>query len=387
MSSLSIIIVNYNSKNFLDLCLHSVERALVGIDSEVFVVDNASTDNSRLEITERYQWVNWIQNEANLGFSKANNIAIPLCTKRYILLLNPDTIVPEDCFAKSIYFMEKHHECGALGVRMVDGKGNFLPESKRGLPTPLVAFLKLSGLHNICPRSRYCSKYYMGHIGEHQTAKVEVLTGAFMFLRRIAVLRIGNLDERYFMYGEDIDYSYRVLLGGYLNYYFPEVTIVHFKGESTRQNPKYVKVFYQAMQLFAEKYFKHNKVFFYIFKPSLFFASQLALIKSYVSSWSNSIFSFKPNYFKLKRAYCLGSDVEFDRVILKSFPRLTVDKSNMATSRGSKTFANINGLTIKDYINNLSLMKGEIFIITPSQKTLILTSTSRKLCEIIPLQK
>lgn len=386
MNSLSIVIVNYNSKFFLDLCLHSVDIALQGIDSEVIVVDNASVDNSQEFITSRYPWVRWIQSETNVGFSKGNNMAIPLCTKRYILLLNPDTIVPEDCFSKSLAFMEKHSTCGALGVRMVDGRGNYLPESKRGLPTPIVAFLKLSGLSNLCPRSKVCSKYYMGHLPENKISKVEVLSGAFMMVRKKAIQRIGLLDEGYFMYGEDIDLSYRILLGGYLNYYFPEVTIIHFKGESTNKNPKYVAVFYQAMKRFADKYFAHNKVFYYIFEPSLFVVSRIAYAKAHISTLIRSLFQRKIGLRSVRRANVFGSEANWQTELMHQYPKLSLLPFEDGSKRSVSTLINVGAVSVKSLISKLGTMKGKIFIVSPQKDYLIGVSSSKSVGKIFPIK-
>lgn len=386
MSTLSIVVVNYNSKHFLDLCLHSVERALNGIESEVFVVDNASSDGSQEYIMPKYPWVTWIQNQENMGFAKANNKAIPLCTKRYVLLLNPDTIVPEDCFSKCIAFMEEHDECGALGAKMVDGGGTYLPESKRGLPTPMVSFFKLSGLYAFCPKSRSCSKYYMGHLPNNKIGKVEVLTGAFMFMRRLTIMRIGLLDEGYFMYGEDIDYSYRVLLGGYLNYYFPEVTIIHFKGEATNKNAFYIKVFYGAMQRFANQYFAHNKVFFFGFRPALYLVSRLALLKSFLS------LPFKRFYFKKdvlpnrSRINIEGGDAAVDAQLKTLFPNATFISEITSRKRCASSIINLSNVNIKEFIDQLHKRKEAVYFLSPAKDFLLKSSQAKSLGKVFEIK-
>ncbi len=257
---LSIIIVNYNVKYFLEQCLHSVGKASKNISAEVFVVDNNSVDGSTQLIREKFPHVHLIENHENAGFSKANNQAIRLAKGKFILLLNPDTVVEEDTFFKVIRFMEEHPEAGGLGVKMIDGKGNFLPESKRGLPTPWVAFYKMSGLSKLFPKSKKFGKYHLSFLDENKVNEVEILAGAFMLLRKETLDKVGLLDETYFMYGEDIDLSYRILLGGYKNYYFPETTILHYKGESTKKGSlNYVKVFYKAMIIFSNKHFSGGK--------------------------------------------------------------------------------------------------------------------------------
>ena len=253
---LSVIIVNYNVKHFLEQCLHSVYKAAKDIETEIFVVDNNSVDGSAQLVREKFPNLYFIENKENVGFSKANNQAVKLAKGEYILLLNPDTVVEEDTFKKVTGFMDSHPEAGGLGVKMIDGKGNFLPESKRGLPTPWVAFYKMFGLSKLFPNSRKFGKYHLSYLNENEIHEVEILAGAFMLLRKETLDKVGLLDETFFMYGEDIDLSYRIIKGGYKNYYFPETTIIHYKGESTKKGSlNYVKVFYTAMIIFARKHF------------------------------------------------------------------------------------------------------------------------------------
>lgn len=257
---LSVIIVNYNVRYFLEQALLSVERAIVGLSAEVWVVDNNSADRSVAMVRERFPWVKLIANTDNPGFSVANNQAIRRATGTHILLLNPDTVVEEDTFRRCLDFMAQHPDCGGLGVRMIDGSGRFLPESKRGLPTPWVAFTKAFGLARLFPRSRRFNHYHLGYLSEHETQEVEVLAGAYMWMRREVLEKVGLLDETFFMYGEDIDLSYRILSGGYRNYYYPGTTIIHYKGESTKRGSlNYVRVFYQAMIIFARKHFRGSQ--------------------------------------------------------------------------------------------------------------------------------
>ena len=257
---LSIIIVNYNVKHFIEQCLHSVYRALKDVDAEVFVVDNNSVDGSVILIKEKFPQVILIENKINTGFSKANNQAIRLSKGKYVLLLNPDTVVQEDTFTKIILFMDTHPDAGGLGVKMVDGKGNFLPESKRGLPTPEVAFYKIFGLSKFFPGSKRFGHYHLTYLDKNKTHSIDVLSGAFMLLRAETLAKCGVLDEDYFMYGEDIDLSYRIILSGYKNYYYPETCIIHYKGESTKKSSvNYVLVFYRAMAIFARKHFSQNR--------------------------------------------------------------------------------------------------------------------------------
>jgi len=261
---LSIVIVNYNVRYFLEQCLKSVYQALEGIEAEVFVVDNNSQDSSVEMVRESFPAVKLIANKDNPGFSKANNQAIRQSKGEYVLLLNPDTVVEEHTFRKSIDFMDAHPDAGGLGIKMIDGKGNYLPESKRGLPTPWVAFYKIFGLSSIFPRSKKFAAYYMGHLSADENQEVEILAGAYMLMRKKTLDEVGLLDEDFFMYGEDIDLSYRILKGGYKNYYLADSTIIHYKGESTKKGSlNYVRVFYKAMVIFTEKHFSSSFARFY----------------------------------------------------------------------------------------------------------------------------
>jgi GT2 family glycosyltransferase len=282
---LSVIIVNYNVKYFLEQCLHSVQQALEGIDGEVFVVDNNSVDGSVDEIRTKFPWVKMIANQENVGFSKANNQAIRESDGRYVLLLNPDTVVEESTFRKCITFMDEHPEAGGLGVKMIDGKGEFLPESKRSLPTPLVSFYKMFGLSSLFPHSKRFSKYHLGYLDKEETHQVEVLAGAFMFMRKETLDQTGLLDETFFMYGEDIDLSYRITMAGYQNYYYPGTTIIHYKGESTKKGSlNYVKMFYQAMIIFTDKHFTARKArtFSILINLAIYFRAALSVGRRFI---------------------------------------------------------------------------------------------------------
>ena len=266
--TLSIIIVNYNVKLLLEHCLHSVTNAIGNIEAEVFVVDNASTDNSIEYLKPIFPSFNFIINRINEGFAKANNQALIHARGKYILFLNPDTIVPPDCFSKCINFLEEHSMAGALGVKMLDENNHILKESKRGFPTPLVSFWKLSGITKLFPQSGFFSRYYLGHLDNDSIHEVEVLSGAFMLVKKEVLDKTGGFDERFFMYAEDIDLSYRIIQSGYKNYYFPKTTILHYKGASTTKDFKYVKLFYKAMSQFAEKYYGRN-AFTYLLKAAI----------------------------------------------------------------------------------------------------------------------
>lgn len=284
---LSVIIVNYNVKYFIEQCLHSVYKALTGIEGEVIVVDNNSVDGSCEMIQEKFPQATLIANKKNVGFSKANNQGIHISKGQYVLLLNPDTVVQEDTFSSCIDFMDAHPEAGALGIKMIDGKGNFLPESKRALPTPAVAFYKIFGLSAFFPKSRIFGRYHLGYLDKDQTHEVEILSGAYMFMRREALDKSGLLDETFFMYGEDVDLSYRIIKAGYKNYYFAGTTIIHYKGESTKKGSlNYVLVFYDAMLIFAEKHFSKNnlRAFSLLIKLAIYLRAGLSILKRFVNS-------------------------------------------------------------------------------------------------------
>lgn len=263
---ISIIIVNYNVKYFLEQCLHSVFGALKNTKAEVFVVDNNSVDGSCALVKQKFPQVKLIENKVNSGFSVANNQAIKLAIGKYILLLNPDTIVQEDTFEKVIAFMNEHPDAGGLGIKMVDGKGNFLPESKRGLPTPAVAFYKIFGLAKLLPNSPRFGQYHLTYLDKNKNHQIDILSGAFMLMRKEALDKVGLLDETFFMYGEDVDLSYRITQAGYKNYYFADSSIIHYKGESTKKSSvNYVVVFYKAMAIFARKHFSNKGAGMFIF--------------------------------------------------------------------------------------------------------------------------
>lgn len=279
---LSVIIVNYNVKYFLEQCLHSVRKAMQGLGGEVFVVDNHSVDGSVDMVREKFPEVRLIANQENTGFSRANNQGIAEASGEYILLLNPDTVVEDDTFSRIIAYMDSHPEAGGLGVKMMNGKGEFLPESKRGLPKPDVAFYKIFGLSKLFPKSKTFGQYHLSYLDPDQIHEVEVLSGAFMLIRKKVIDRIGGLDESYFMYGEDIDMSYRILQAGYKNFYFPETRIIHYKGESTKKSSiNYVMVFYQAMVIFARKHFtrKNARLFSFLINTAIYFRAFLAILK------------------------------------------------------------------------------------------------------------
>ena len=267
---ISIVIVSYNVRRYLEQCLDSVQKALEGIDAEVFVVDNDSSDDTMAVLPPKYPWVSFTASGENLGFARANNLAIRQATGQYVLLLNPDTTVGEQTLREALLFMDEHPKAGGAGVMMHNEDGTVAPESRRAIPTPWVSALKMMG---------FTSRYYMSHLPWDSPCQIEVISGAFCLLRREALDQIGLLDEDFFMYGEDIDLSYRLLKGGWENWYLP-LPIVHFKGKSTRKSDyRYVHVFYQAMLIFFRKHYSHLSVFYTLpIKAAIYFRAFIALV-------------------------------------------------------------------------------------------------------------
>lgn len=259
---LSVVIVNYNVRYYLEQCLLSVERALGGISAEVFVVDNNSSDGSVEYLRPKFPWVTYIENDENVGFSRANNKAIAVARGEYVLLLNPDTFVGESALKDCIEFMDRTPDAGMCGAKMMKIDGGFAPESRRGVPTPFTAFCKMSGLGTLFPRSRTFGRYYMQYLDINEVNEIDIISGAFMFIRKAALDKIGLLDETFFMYGEDVDLSYRSLLGGFKNYYVPTM-IMHYKGESTKKaSIGYINAFHKAMIIFFRKHFGHRNIIY-----------------------------------------------------------------------------------------------------------------------------
>lgn len=281
-AKVTVVIVSYNVKYYTEQCLNSLEKALKGIDSQVVVVDNNSKDGSAAYLSHRFRGrgVEVIDSNHNLGFARANNLAIRQTKGEYVLLLNPDTIVGEDTIRNVIDFMDSHPKSGGVGVRMQNSNGSKAPESRRGLPSPFVAFCKMAGLCSCFPNSRTFGRYYMSYLGWDEPCRIDVVSGAFFMLRREALNRVGLLDEDFFMYGEDIDLSYRLLKGGYENWYLPQ-PMLHYKGESTHKSSfRYVHVFYRAMLIFFRKHYGHLSFCISLpIKLAIYFKALLALVK------------------------------------------------------------------------------------------------------------
>ncbi len=282
---LSVIIVNYNVKYFLEQCLLSVKKAVAGIEAEVLVVDNASTDNSREYLESKFHWVSFSWNKENVGFARACNQGLKQSSGKYILFLNPDTIVPEDCFTKCFSFFAETPDAGAMGIRMLDGSGRFLPESKRSFPLPITSLYKLSGLSAIFPGSKTFNRYHLGYLNEQESHEIDVMSGAFMMIKKEALDVTGSFDESFFMYGEDVDLSYRIQKAGYKNYYFSKSSILHFKGESTKKGSvNYVRMFYAAMSKFVKKHYSSSRagLFTILINVAIFVRAMLSVTKRFI---------------------------------------------------------------------------------------------------------
>ena len=282
----SVIIVSYNVKYFIDQCIASIKQSDCDFNFEIIVVDNLSTDGSQEFIRSKYPDIELIANQENVGFSKANNQGVAIAKGEYVLILNPDTLLSTNTLSSCVEFVETKEDVGIVGVRMYDGSGVYLPESKRGFPTPFVSFCKIFGLSHFFPKSRAFNQYYLGFLDADVNQEIDILTGAFMFLEKKVFLSVGGFDEDYFMYGEDIDLSYRVQQSGLKNYYVKDTSIIHYKGESTRKMSfDYVKRFYEAMIIFAKKHNSGAKVFAYTL--AIKSAIYLKAILTFISRWVN----------------------------------------------------------------------------------------------------
>ena len=292
---LSVIILNYNVRFFLEQCIFSVQKAIKNIEAEIIIVDNHSHDGSCEMVKTRFPQIKILENKENLGFPKGNNIGVSVAQGAYICILNPDTVVGEDTFEKILSFAQKQSDLGIIGCKLIDGTGNFLPESKRGVPTPWVAFTKISGLYKYFPNSSNFNQYYAAHLNENQTGKVSVLVGAFMVMKRQVYLELEGFDEKCFMYSDDIDLSYKALLKGLDNYYYAETSVLHYKGESTVKDAQYVKRFQEAMEFFYKKHFQKSLFFTAIMKIGAnFFVKQKAIVPK-ASKKINHYFLFSKN--------------------------------------------------------------------------------------------
>ena len=294
---LSVIIVSYNVKYYLQQCIESVRRAINGIDAEICVIDNHSRDNTVGYLRKHNKDLRIIASNHNNGFARANNIFIQQTESEYVLLLNPDTIVGEEVLHDCIQFMDSHPQAGGLGVRMLKVDGSDAMESRRGLPTPMTSFYKMCGLCNRFPKNKLLGRYYMGYLPWDQPGQIEVISGAFFFMRREAIEKAGLLDEDFFMYGEDIDLSYRLLKNGYQNWYLP-LKILHYKGESTQKSSfRYVHIFYEAMLIFFKKHYGHTKFWLTVpIKKAIYMKASFALISTWLEQTRKTLgFSYFRN--------------------------------------------------------------------------------------------
>ena len=336
MIKLSIIIVNYNVCFFLEQCLLSLQVASENIATEIIVVDNNSSDESRKMVKEKFPKVNLIENYTNVGFSKANNQGVSVATGEYVLILNPDTLIAEDTLLNVVAFADNKKNVGAVGVKLIDGTGNFLQESKRNIPTIKVAIQK------ICGNSK---NYYASHVEDNKNSKVDILTGAFMLIKRKVYEVVGGFDEVYFMYGEDIDLSYKLIKQGFQNHYIGTTTIIHYKGESTTKDILYLKHFYGAMQIFYKKYFKVNLLY-----------SLLLIMGSNLLIFIRSIYSSKEkNKIKSKgNVLLIGKDQNIlKKIVIKVKP--TTSKINDGIITNMEDYDTV--VFDNSYISNKEIIK------------------------------
>lgn len=376
---LSVIILNYNVRYFLEQCVLSVQKALENIDGEIIVIDNNSSDDSCAMMKELFPNVKLIENKENLGFPKGNNIGVAQAKGEFICILNPDTVVAEDTFTKILNFVTlsavevPNSEIGIIGCKLIDGTGNFLPESKRGVPTPWVAFTKIFGLYKV---SNLFGKYYAQHLTENQSGKVDILVGAFMVMERELYNEIGGFDENCFMYSDDIDLSYMALKKGKANYYFHETTVIHYKGESTIRDEKYMKRFQEAMNFFYSKHFKKSFIFDVFMKIGAFVFSfikknQSKEIKRTIDEYiifskeelqlnSNKKETILNDFTNFKNNSNLNIEIIFDT---KSFSYK--DIINFMNCNKSKNLTFKNYISNSNYLigSNNSIDRGEIIVI------------------------
>lgn len=305
---LSVVIVNYNVKYYVEQCLNSLFAAIGDrLEAEVFVVDNHSRDGSADYLAARFPQINLIRSNHNLGFARANNIAIKQSRGEYILLLNPDTVVAEETLTEVVEFMDRTSDAGALGVQMLNTSGRPAPESRRGLPSPLVAFYKMAGLCSLFPSHKRFGHYYMSGLPWGEAARIEVVSGAFCLMRKGAVEKAGALDEDFFMYGEDIDLSYRILKAGYHNYYHPAL-ILHYKGESTQKSSfRYVHVFYEAMLIFLRKHYPGlSRLFTLPVKLTIYAKATAVLVSMIVARCRKNLGFVDPGQHQRERYVFIG---------------------------------------------------------------------------------
>ena len=371
---LSVIILNYNVRYFLELCVISVQKALETIDAEIIVVDNNSSDGSCEMMKQRFPNITFIANKENLGFPKGNNIGVAQAKGKYICILNPDTVVAEDTFSEILAFAEKQQDLGIVGCKLIDGTGNFLPESKRGVPTPFVAFTKIFGLYKF---SNYFGNYYAQHLQESETGKVSILVGAFMVMKRELYLEVGGFDEKCFMYSDDIDLSYMVLQKGKSNYYFPETTVIHYKGESTIKDETYMKRFQEAMNFFYKKHFKVSIFFAAFMKIGIVFFSFIKMFQG-----KQKALQLPENYILISDNEILKEKLELQLKTKVFLQKNTAEKINYSQFSIKKSSFEIifdnNYIDFKEIIKKMQLNKNKknTFKILPQTTDFLIGSNS-----------
>lgn len=375
---LSVIILNYNVRYFLEQCVSSVQKALEGIDGEIIVVDNNSSDASCEIMKQRFPNIKLIENKENSGFPKGNNIGVAQAKGEYVCILNPDTVVAEDTFSKILQSQLQNPNIGIVGCKLIDGTGNFLPECKRGVPTPWVALTKIFGLYKIFPKSSLFNKYYAQHLTENQSGKVDILVGAFMMMKRDLYLEVGGFDENCFMYSDDIDLSYMVLKKGKQNYYFHETSVIHYKGESTVRDGTYIKRFREAMQFFYQKHFGGSFVFNVLMRMGAF---AFSLLKK--NQQKNNLFQadetvfFTQNELQLSLGFSVSSLSQLQDFV--SNPKINY---KLVFDTHSFTNKEIIGFMEQNKANNLTFSN-----YVPSSNFIIGSNNANDIGEVINLTK
>ncbi|WP_293889770.1 glycosyltransferase family 2 protein [Flavobacterium sp.] len=373
----SVIILNYNVRYFLELCVLSVEKAIQNLNAEIIVIDNNSSDDSCEMMKQRFPNIKLIENKENSGFPKGNNIAVKEAKGEYICILNPDTVVAEDTFEKILAFAKSKTDLGIIGCKLIDGTGNFLPESKRGIPTPWVAFTKIFGLYKLFPKSVLFNKYYAQHLDQNQTGKVDILVGAFMVMKRELYNHLEGFDENCFMYADDIDLSYRALLLHKQNYYFHETTVIHYKGESTVKDATYMNHFRDFLNFFYKKHFKQSLFFNLMARLGAFYFSIVKL------------FQGKPKAKIPPNQYILISDNEnirerLEAKLQKNTARTILENGKIVFSqtfskqKNREVILDTNYLSFKDVISFFEKNKNKSFTLKllPIQSNFIIGSNS-----------
>ncbi|HLP63946.1 glycosyltransferase family 2 protein [Flavobacterium sp.] len=371
---LSVIILNYNVRYFLEQCVLSVQKALENIDGEIIVVDNNSSDDSCAMMKQRFPNIKLIENKENVGFPKGNNIGVAQAKGEFICILNPDTVVAEDTFKK---LLAKSHQLtvGIIGCKLIDGTGNFLPESKRGIPTPWVAFTKIFGLYKL---SNAFGKYYAQHLSENQSGEVEILVGAFMVMKRDLYNEIGGFDENCFMYSDDIDLSYMALQKGKTNYYFHETSVIHYKGESTVKDGTYMKRFQEAMNFFYKKHFKVSIFFSVFMRIGIVFFSFIKMFQG----------KSKPKLAPENYSFISESDEMKQKLEIKLQRKMQLATLTSSFPQSSEIILDANYISFKEIISFIEQNKNKSYtfkILPPNSNFIIGSNSSNDRGEVIVL--